>query len=210
MSLDFKLKRTLRGLDYPQARVESRVARAARARRRSASCCASRRRGGRLRGRDRGLGIEPRRPTSWAGRLEFYTRFYLQDDILAKVDRATMMVGLEVRAPFLDNEVVDLARRLPASPQVPRRQGQAHPARGDAGARAATACSTAPRRASAMPLTRWLKDWAMPQPSPALAFDAAALERHVGAHREGRRDERLFLWCWLVLQHHLHTAATIH
>jgi asparagine synthase (glutamine-hydrolysing) len=67
-----------------------------------------------------------------------------------------------------------------------------------------------PKKGFAMPLTRWLKDWDMPRPSPALAFDAAALERHVGAHREGRRDERLFLWCWLVLQRHLHLAATLH
>jgi asparagine synthase (glutamine-hydrolysing) len=44
--------------------------------------------------------------------LDFRT--YLVDDILAKVDRASMLCSLEVRAPFLDTRVIDLAfRRLP-------------------------------------------------------------------------------------------------
>ena len=47
--------------------------------------------------------------------LQFYTKLYLQDDILVKVDRASMMNSLEVRAPFLDIELVDFARRIPYS-----------------------------------------------------------------------------------------------
>jgi asparagine synthase (glutamine-hydrolysing) len=45
--------------------------------------------------------------------LQFYAKLYMQDDILVKVDRASMMNSLEVRAPFLDIELVDFVRRIP-------------------------------------------------------------------------------------------------
>jgi asparagine synthase (glutamine-hydrolysing) len=44
-----------------------------------------------------------------------YLRTYMMDDILVKVDRASMMHALEVRAPFLDREVVEFLTSLPAS-----------------------------------------------------------------------------------------------
>lgn len=45
--------------------------------------------------------------TAAARRLDFGT--YLPDEILGKVDRATMAYGVEARVPFLSNELVDLA-----------------------------------------------------------------------------------------------------
>ena len=42
-------------------------------------------------------------------------QLYLKDDLLVKVDRASMLYGLECRCPFLDQAVVKLALALPYS-----------------------------------------------------------------------------------------------
>ena len=112
MSLDFRLKRTLRGLSYPRRLWNSVWL-------------------GPLDPRD--LEALFREPTDieevyaeaieqWEAcrqenlvdkTLQFYTKLYLQDDILVKADRASMMNSLEVRAPFLDIELVDFVRKIP-------------------------------------------------------------------------------------------------
>jgi asparagine synthase (glutamine-hydrolysing) len=54
-------------------------------------------------------------PDSLSRLLYMDFTMYLQDDLLTKVDRATMLASLEARAPFLDHDLSEFAAGLPSS-----------------------------------------------------------------------------------------------
>ena len=132
--------------------------------------------------------------------LEFFTNFYLQDDILAKTDRAAMMVSLEARAVFLDNDVVDFCARLPHGYKY-RRGVRKFLLRRAADGLVPDAVLKRPKKGFGIPLARWLRQ--MP-PAPPLGavpgLRPAWIAERWTAARAGQEDERLLLWSWLSLQ----------
>jgi asparagine synthase (glutamine-hydrolysing) len=132
--------------------------------------------------------------------LEFFTNFYLPDDILAKTDRASMRVGLEARAVFTDNDVVGFCERLP------HRYKYRHGVRKFLLRRAAAgllpdAVLERPKKGFGIPLARWLRHMPVTPLHGAIPGlrDGWIAERW-SATRAGEEDERLLLWSCLSLQ----------
>jgi len=135
--------------------------------------------------------------------LEFYTRFYLQDDILAKTDRASMMVSLEVRSPFLDQDVAEFARRIPHDYKY--RNGETKWLLKSA-MRGVLPDEVVDRRKKGfgIPAAKWLRDWSEADfaRAGAVVRNPAWVAGRLAEHKAGRRDHRLALWCLLALGHH--------
>ena len=126
--------------------------------------------------------------------LEYFTNFYLQSDILTKVDRASMLVALETRAVMLDNDLVHFCERLP-------HRFKFHDRRGKYLLRKALARDLDPsildrrKKGFGIPLAKWLRELEQPVCAwSALGMNAQSINRAWAEHRSGRRDHRLFLW----------------
>ncbi len=199
LSLDFKLRRALRGVSYPPPVWAAQWMAPADLDQVSAICrspvaadavyddvialwnsCAS---------------DDPRDRL-----LEFYARFYLTGDILAKVDRASMLTSLEVRCPLLDTAVAEFCMRLPY------RAKHRHGERKWIFRRAVEGLLPPdvlrrPKKGFGIPIAAWLRQWPIPDLGRAeeAGLDAGHLARLWSEHREGRADHRGVLFAWLSL-----------
>ncbi len=131
--------------------------------------------------------------------LQFWTNLYLQDGILAKVDRSSMLNSLEARSPFLDIEVVDLARRIPW--QLKLRDGTTKWILKKALAPLLPKeIIDRPKKGFGMPIGRWLTEgkFDIDPAQTAPLLDPKFIAQKWTEHRQRKVDHRLFLWSyWL-------------
>jgi asparagine synthase (glutamine-hydrolysing) len=140
--------------------------------------------------------------------LALYQDTYLPEDILTKVDRASMACGLEVRAPFLDAGLVDAIQALPAAFKYGRRQTKRLLKRAAAD-HLPVAILDRPKKGFGIPVARWLRGPLAPLLERLLGrerlerqglFHPDEVARRIRDHQAGVRDHRKPLWTLLMFQ----------
>jgi asparagine synthase (glutamine-hydrolysing) len=129
---------------------------------------------------------------------------YLPDDILAKVDRASMAVSLEARSPFLDFNVVEFALSVPSRYRMDRTTRKLVLKR-------AIAPLVPPgildrrKEGFSMPMKHWLRRELLPMANDLLTgsviadyFDPLACRRLIDEHTSGRHNHAHLIWTLMI------------
>jgi len=131
--------------------------------------------------------------------LEFFTNLYLTDDILTKTDRAAMMVSLEARAVFLDNDLVEFCRRLPHRWKY-RNGTRKYLLKQAMAGLLPDGIIHRRKKGFGIPAAKWLRSIPPVPPLPTIpGIRTDAVAERWRSHRAGAADHRLFLWSWLSL-----------
>jgi asparagine synthase (glutamine-hydrolysing) len=140
--------------------------------------------------------------------IYLYAKTYLHDDILVKVDRASMACSLEVRAPFLDVELVEFLCRVPSRLKLHRLDTKHLLKRAMADV-LPSGVATRAKKGFGIPVAAWfkgeLREALQDELSPERIrtqglFEPAEVNRLVSEHLSGRRDHRKSLWTLFVFQ----------
>ncbi len=134
--------------------------------------------------------------------------FYLPENILTKVDLMSMASSLEARVPYLDNEVIDFALRIP--PIMKWRRGRQKAILKDAFS------PMLPKRINrrgkegfSIPMKQWLAGTWKPLMHELLApeaigatglFNSESLQRLMAEHERGIRNHSHLLWALMVFE----------
>ena len=136
------------------------------------------------------------------------TQLYLAEDILTKVDRASMAVSLEVRAPFLDPRVAEYAASLPANYKLRGRKAKFILKRAIANLLPPFVTRRS-KKGFGVPVAEWLKGKLRPLARDLLSpervrragvFNAEFITSLQDEHERGIANHRKLLWTLLIFE----------
>ncbi|MCP5178869.1 MAG: asparagine synthase (glutamine-hydrolyzing) [Pseudomonadales bacterium] len=150
-----------------------------------------------------GVGTLP----AWRQPALLDTLAYLPDDILTKVDRASMAVSLETRVPLLDHHLVAAAFRLPREHLIDA-DGAKAPLRRLLSTYVPPALTQRPKQGFAVPINRWLREplrpWLIDTLNPRTleaqgVLNSTAVIAMRDNHLAGRAERGAQLWDFAIL-----------
>ena len=135
-------------------------------------------------------------------------RVYLPDDLLVKVDRATMAQGLEGREPFLDQDIASFIARVPSSWKVRSGKGK-YILRKVLAKYVPPELFERPKQGFGIPIYAWMKQdfsrfleeyLSASQLKKHGLFDEEAVQRILQRHAQGKGEHASKLWFLLMFQ----------
>jgi asparagine synthase (glutamine-hydrolysing) len=138
---------------------------------------------------------------------------YLPDDILAKVDRASMAVSLEVRAPLLDHHLMERVAAMPSSLKLRGRSGK-HILKKAMEPLLPYDILYRKKQGFAVPLDRWFRGELKELAHDSLfrandgIFDAKFLQKIWEQHQSGHYDRSAHMWSILMFRKWQETFAS--
>lgn len=140
--------------------------------------------------------------------LYAYKKLYLAEDILQKVDRASMGASLEARAPFMDHDLVEFVARLPYTLKL-RGFTMKHLLKRSMADLLPKGIAARAKKGFGIPVAKWIKGPLKGMTCELLSserlaqdgiFKPDAVQRLLKEHFEGRVDHRKKLWTLIMFQ----------
>jgi asparagine synthase (glutamine-hydrolysing) len=136
------------------------------------------------------------------------SKTYLPGDIMTKVDRMSMAVSLEARAPLLDHKLIDFVTRIPASLKLHNGETKHIMKRAVTGL-VPDEVLNRPKQGFGVPIQEWINQQLKGRMVDTLSeartrqrgyFDTNYLDVLLDEHWRGRRDHSARLWSLLMLE----------